>query len=87
MPVAVKIWALPLATDALTGVIVMPVRSAGVTVILAVGEVMPFIAADTVVLPTAAPITMPVFAPTVAVAGVPDVQLTCVVRLAVVLSE
>ena len=76
-----------MAIDAETGVSAMLVKAACVTVMLADDAVIPFKDADMLVVPTATPSTTPVFAPTVAVAGAPELQFTCVVRLAVVLSE
>ena len=60
---------------------------AGVTVMPTVGELTPSNTADTVVLPSATPVTMPEFIPTVAVAGAADVQFVWVVMTAVVPSE
>ncbi len=73
--------------DPVAGVTLMLVRGALVTVMLDAGEVMPYIAAVTVVVPPATPVTIPVALPTLATAVAAEVQVTRVVISAVVPSE
>ena len=58
------------------GLILIPVITAAVTVISAVGEVMPLSEAVTLVVPTATPVATPVVLLIVAMAGSSDDQLT-----------
>ena len=75
IPVAVRFVFVPLGSVAPV-VMLMLLRVAAVTVMLTSGEVRPFMDAKAVVEPTATPVTVPVFKPTVAVAGDAEVQLT-----------
>lgn len=80
----------PLAIEAVTGVTLIAVITAAVTVIVAAGDVMPLNDAVTELLPTATPVAMPLVAPValfiVATPTLLDVHVTWLVRLAVVLS-
>jgi hypothetical protein len=78
---------VPLASETDEGEIAMLVKTAGVTTTLIDGALMPFNEANTLVPPTVVASTVPELAPTLAVAGATDVQLTCDVRLAVLPSE
>lgn len=77
----------PFGVEGAIGLMLIPVIVAVVTVMLAVGEVMPFNEAVTVVLPTATPVAMPVALLIVAIFMLPDAQLAWLVMLAVVPSE
>lgn len=59
MPIAVKLFVDPMATDAVLDVMVMAVSTGAVTVKVALLEVMPFVEAVTVVLPCANEEAMP----------------------------
>lgn len=85
VPVADRFAFVPLGSVAPVTAILL--RMASVTVILASGEVMPLKDADTVVEPTATPVTVPVCMPTVAVAGNAEVQVTCVLMSVLLPSE
>lgn len=76
---------VPFAIDIEAGVTAMLVRVAAVTVMLTVFEVTPLRAAVMVVVPVAAvAVTTPVLAPTLAMSGSADVQVTELVMGAVV---
>jgi hypothetical protein len=87
VPMADRLTFVPLGSVVEAGVMVMLPSVAAMTVMLAVFEVMPFNAALTVVIPTAAPTRLPVLAPIVAVNGSAEDQMTCDVTSAVVPSE
>ena len=79
VPVAVKVVALPRASDIVKGEIVMPVKLAAVTVITSLVEMVPYPIpllkeAVTLVVPTAAAVTTPGLT-ALAMAGAADVQL------------
>ena len=76
----------PGATLAAAGVTAMEIKVALVTVKVEVPAIAPLVAVITL-LPTATALAKPVAAPTVAAAGVADVQATWVVRFLVVASE
>lgn len=76
MPVAVKLFVDPMATDAVLDVMEMVVNNGAVTVKVALLEVMPLAEAVTVVLPTATPVATPVVLLIVAILMLPDVQVT-----------
>ena len=84
VPVAVNGVLKPLAILADAGEMAIPVKAAAVTVMPTAGEVMPFAEAVIVVVPTELPVAAPVLRPTLAVAGLADVQATKVVMSAVV---
>lgn len=69
--------------DALAGATAMLTNGELVTVTVAAGEVTPFNAAVTVVVPTVLPVTTPVLLPMLAVAGAAEVQVAEVVMSAV----
>lgn len=73
---AVKLTGVPLSAVEVVGLILIPVITAAVTVISAVGEVMPLSEAVTLVVPTATPVATPVVLLIVAMAGSSDDQLT-----------
>lgn len=77
---------MPFGVDGVVGLMLIPVITATVTDMLAVGEVMPLAEAVTVVLPTATPVATPVLLLIVATPVLPDAQVTWLVMLAVVLS-
>ena len=81
---AVKVTGVPLVVDGVGGAMLILVKVAAVTVILAAVEVTPLIEAVMVVVPIAAPVTIPVAMPTLAVAGAAEVQVTWVVMSALV---
>jgi hypothetical protein len=60
VPVAVNVTGVPLGVEGVDGLMLMPVITAAVTVMPAVGEVMPPDEAVTVVVPTATPLATPV---------------------------
>lgn len=82
-PIATKVTAWPMGAELVAGLILMPVRVTLVTVMLAAGEDMPLIEATMVVLPGLMAVTAPV-ALTAAMALFTDVQVTRLVRLAIV---
>lgn len=69
------------------GVMLMPASTAVVTVMLAAGEVTPLNDAKTVVLPTIAPVAMPVVLLIVTTLLLPDAHVTWLVMGAVDPSE
>ena len=81
---AENVTGVPLGVDGAVGVMLIPVITAAVTDRLAVGEVMPFNAAVTVVVPTATPVVTPVVLLIVAILMLPDTQATWLVMSAVV---
>ena len=85
VPVAVNCWVSPAAIEGLAGVTAMLCNVAEVTVSTVEPLMLPSVALI-VDVPTATPVARPV-APTVAVAGVPEAQVTDPVRSAVELSE
>ena len=85
VPVAIRFAVVPLGSVA-DAVMLMLVRTASVTVMLASGEVMLFMEAKTVVEPTSTPFTEP-SVPTVAVAIDAECQVTCVLMTAWLPSE
>ncbi len=87
VPVAVNVTDLPFGVEGARGLMLIPVNTAAVTDRLATGEVIPFADAAIVVLPTATPVATPVMLLIVATAVLPDVHITWLVTLAVVLSE
>ncbi len=87
MPVAVNATGVPLGEEEVAGVMLIPVITAAVTVNLAVGEVIPFIDAVTVVLPTAMPVATPVVLLIAAIPVSVEAQVTWLVMFVIVPSE
>ena len=83
---AVKVTGVPLGVVGVAGLMLIPVSTAVATDRLAVGEVMPFSEAVTVVVPTAMPVATPVVLLIVATPVFAVAQVTWLVMLAVVLS-
>jgi hypothetical protein len=86
--VAVRYAVVPFARVVVeVGVMAMLISVAAITSMFASGEVTPFMDAKTVVEPTATPVTVPVFKPTVAIADDAEVQVTCVLMSELLPSE
>lgn len=83
VPMAVKVTGVPLGVDGAVGLMLIPVTTAAVTAMLAVGDVMPLSEAVTVVLPTATPVNTPVAPLVVATPVLADTQDDWLVMLAV----
>ena len=86
VPVAVNVTGLPFGVDNASGLTLMLVRAAEVTVRLAAGAVIPLTDAVILVLPTAMPVAIPVVLPIVAIDILADVHVTWPVMSAVVAS-
>jgi len=76
VPIAVKILLDPLGEVVLEAVILIPVTTAAVTEILTAAELTPLIDAETVVVPTATPVTKPTLLTMLAVDGAAEIQFT-----------
>lgn len=83
---AVNVTGVPLGVEGVAGLMLIPVITAAVTDRLAVGDVMPFNVAVTVVLPTATLVATPVVLLIVATVMSADAQVTWLVMSAVVAS-
>ena len=81
---AVKVTGVPLGIAGAVGIMLSPVITAAVTDTLAVGEVIPFAEAVTVVLPIATPVATPVLLLIVAMPVLPDAQVAWLVMSALV---
>jgi hypothetical protein len=83
VPVAVYVWVVPAAIDAVAGVTVIDTSTAGVTVSVTPAEVMLPCTAVIVVVPAASPVANPA-ALIVAVGTLEDAHVTVDVRFCVV---
>ena len=81
---AVKVTGVSLRVDFVVGVMLIPVSTAGLTVRLAPGDVMPLADALIVAIPTATPVTVPVLLLIVATPVSVDVHVTWLLISAVV---
>ena len=87
MAVAVKVLVCPLATDEMSGVMLMPVSAAVLTVRLAEGDAIPFNEAEIFALPADRPVAIPVLLLIEEIELLLVDQTTWLVRLAVEPSE
>lgn len=82
-----KVTGVPFGVEGVVGLMLIPVITAAVTDRLAVGEVIPWAEAVTVVLPTATPVVTPVVLLIVTIPVLADAHVTWLVMSAVVASE